>query len=397
MSARWLCALALLAAPALAVETTLPQAQAVEMEQLRSEIGGQLQLQAYDLLDELVYGWTQAPVFPAETDVVLAGVTVPVGNGSGLEALLENHFFSLVLKNPQGKVRLAHCPQCSARVVHSGAKGTVISRGVDTPEALTELGKSTQARHALFLDFEIEGSSLVLRARVTALEPALPIVYAKTLSSSTSTPTLLRSGERLKSASEAHQEYVDTLAGRGVWVLPFRVGVRSYAPGSDQTVRSVPYIWLLAGFETGLTQARAWTGSVSIGASWLPQSHVGWMAQAKVARLLSGSAASLTHPDLYLFLGGSVIFLQGVGTVVFRSDTPTPDEIRAAITSNGESLRTTLGSWQLGLELRVKNRLGLSVYLESSPALNDAPYVGNYLNLGIAKFQSFGVEVSFCF
>lgn len=382
---------------ALAADATLPEEQRAQIEDLRSEIGGELQLQAYNLLDELVYGWTQAPVFATDTPVILAGVSVPVGNGSGLEALLENHFFSLVLRAPQSRLRLAHCPQCSAQVVHSGAKGTVISRGVDTPEALTELGASTQARHALFLDYEIEGSSLVLRARITSLEPSLPIVYAKTLSSSTSTPALLRSGERLKSAAEAHQEYVDTLAGRGNFVLPFRVGVRSYAEGRNNTVRSLPFIWLMAGFETGLTQAKAWTGSISIGGTWLPQSHVGWMAQVKVSRLLTGSAVSLTHPDLYAFIGGSVMFLQGPSTLLFRDTLPTLDELQAALTANGDNLRTTLGAYQLGLELRVKNRLGLTVFLEAAPALNNVQGVGNYLNLGPFKFQSFGVEVSFCF
>ena len=29
--------------------------------------------------------------------------------------------------------------------------------------------------------------------------------------------------------------------------------------------------------------------------------------------------------------------------------------------------------------------------------MNDAPAVGNYLDLGLFKFHSLGVEVSFCF
>ncbi len=41
--------------------------QRAQMEKLRGEIASQLQLQAYDLLDELVYGWTQQPVFELET------------------------------------------------------------------------------------------------------------------------------------------------------------------------------------------------------------------------------------------------------------------------------------------------------------------------------------------
>ncbi len=388
---RALLAVFLLALPcaARADRPSLPESQRAQLEELRTEVGGQLQLQAYDLLDELVYGWSQTPVFGTETPVVLAGVSVPVGNGSGLEALLENHFFSLVLRAPQGRVRLAHCPQCSARVVHSGAKGTILSRGVDTPEALSAAAAGAQARHALFLDFEIEGSALVLRARITALEPALPLVYARTLSLSTSTPALLRSGEQLKSAAQAHQEYVDTLAGRGLFVVPFRLGIRTYANGSAPTARTPPLIWLMAGFETGLTQAKAWTGSVSLGFSWLPQSHTAWMGQARVSRLLTGSAVSLTAPDLYLFIGGSVAFIQGISATHFTDQPQQAEE--------PENRRASLGSYQVGLEVRVRNRLGLSAYLEASPALNDLPTVGSYIDLGVAKFQSFGVEVTFCF
>ena len=45
----------------------------------------------------------------------------------------------------------------------------------------------------------------------------------------------------------------------------------------------------------------------------------------------------------------------------------------------------------------MKNRIGVGVFLESLPALNDAPTVGDYLDLGLIEFHSLGVEVSFCF
>jgi hypothetical protein len=385
--------LAVLPAAVVAAEPTITEAQQAQLEALRGEIAAQIQLQAYDLLDELVFGWTEQPVFALETPLVLADVSVPVGFGSGMRALIENHFAALIVKNPRTRVALTHCPQCTSVVVHSGARGTILSRGVDEPEALSKAGTLSGSRHALFLDFEIEGSALVLRTRITSLEPALPIVYAKTLSTSTSSPALLRSGDRLKSAAEAHREYVDALQGRGLYQVPIRIGVRTYAAGSAP-VSATPFPWLQAGVEGSLSQARAWTGSFSVGFSWAPQLHTGWLAQGRVSRLLSGSASSLTAPDLYAFVGGSVISIHGLGAVVFQDEVPDLNDLLSQLTGGG--LSSTFGALQLGLELRLKNRIGAGVFLESMP-LMDAPAIGDFLDLGVITFRSLGVEVSVCF
>ncbi len=385
--------LAVLPTAVVAAEPTITEAQQAQLEALRGEIAAQIQLQAYDLLDELVFGWTEQPVFALETPLVLADVSVPVGFGSGMRALIENHFAALIVKNPRTRVALTHCPQCTSVVVHSGARGTILSRGVDEPEALSKAGTLSGSRHALFLDFEIEGSALVLRARITSLEPALPIVYAKTLSTSTSSPALLRSGDRLKSAAEAHREYVDALQGRGLYQVPIRIGVRTYAAGSAP-VSATPFPWIQAGVEGSLSQARAWTGSFSVGFSWAPQLHTGWLAQGRVSRLLSGSASSLTAPDLYAFVGGSVISIHGLGAVVFQDEVPDLNDLLSQLTGGG--LSSTFGALQLGLELRLKNRIGAGVFLESMP-LMDAPAIGDFLDLGVITFRSLGVEVSVCF
>jgi len=393
--ALWLCLLALSALPAGAfADDASTVARKAQIEMLRAEVAGQIQLQAYDLLDELVFGWTETPPFALETPVVLADVSVPVGFGSGLQGLIENHFAGLLTQNPKSRVVLAHCPQCTATIVHSGSKGTVVARGVDLPEALSAAGGLSGARHALFLDFEVEGSSLVLRARITGLEPSLPIVHAKTLSTSTSSPALLRSGDQLKSASAARKEYLEALEGRGLMLVPLRFGVRTYAAGSGTTI-SAPYLWLQGGVELSLTQARSWTGSFSLGVSWLPELHTGWLLQARISRLLSGTVSSLTQPDLYGFVGGSVITISGVGAAAFGSQKPTVEGSAAELLKL--DLQETFAGLQVGLELRVKNRIGVAVFLESSPALNDAPAIGNYVDLSLLKFHAFGAEVSFCF
>jgi len=391
-----LLGLFVLAATSQAEESPVAQAQRAQIEALRGEVADQLQLQAYDLLDELVFQWTEQPAFETDTLVVLADLTSPIGFGSGLDALLENHFVSLVGKNPRSHLRLAHCPQCTAVNVHSSAKGTVVSRGVDQPGVLAAAGERSGAHHALFLDFEVEGAALVLRARLTSLEAALPIVFAKTLSTSTSTPSLLRSPERLKSRADAQKELFDALTGRSVFLVPIHLGIRTFASVPGSALKALPMVWLEAGLEVAMTQARAWTGSISAGVSWAPQLHVGWLAQGRISRLISGTATSLTAPDLYAFVGGSVMGIYGQSAAVFKDTIPTIQDIANQIRSNTDPT-FVYGAFQLGLELRVKNRIGVTVFLESAPAMNNAPAIGKFLDLGIIQFHTLGVEASFCF
>ncbi len=387
--------LAVLPTAAFAADLDTQEAQRVQLETLRAEIAGQIQLQAYDLLDELVYGWLKEPPFALQTPLVLADVSVPVGFSSGLQALIENHFTTLLIKNPSTHVTLAHCPECTSLVIHSGAKGTIVSRGVDQPEALSTAGKLSGSRHALFLDFEVEGAALVLRARVTSLETDLPIVYAKTLSTLTTSAALLRDPERLKSAAEARQEYLEALEGRGIFLVPIRIGVRTFTTKSE-TLRIAPFVWLQLGIEAALSQARAWTAGFTVGLSWAPDLHVAWEAQMRVGRLISGSAVSLSRPDLYLFAGGAVISVYGRDALAFRNKILTIEELTALFRTPGEP-NHTYGTLQLGLELRVKNRIGLVLFVESAPGINDAETVGKYLDLGPLSIHTIGVEVSFCF
>ena len=103
-----------------------------------------------------------------------------------MQALLENHLSSVLLANPDTGIQLVHCPSCTGMVVRSGPEGTVISRGIDQPEVLAQLGENSDT-HALFVDVEAQGQFLVLRARLTRLTPELPVVWSRTFSSSTST------------------------------------------------------------------------------------------------------------------------------------------------------------------------------------------------------------------
>lgn len=368
-------------------------AQRRSLEDLRRRVANQVQLTAYDLLDQLVYEMTQAPPFDQPTLVFIADMTVPIGLGTGLEGLLENHLSSLVLANPQSRLTLAHCPSCTAMVLQSGPKGTIVSRGVDNPEALAKLG-GADGRHGLYIDFAAEGAWLVLRARITKLTPDLPIVWSKTLSSAAGTPSLLRQPTALKSAAAARTEYLDALNSRSPITVPIRFTLRTYEISEESGTAPPPVIWLQSGFEFALTQAQEWLASMVLGFAWLPEAYDGVMIQTRMSRLISGTERSLTGPDVYMFLGGALMTLNGPAIAPFTTDNF--DQLRQQA-ANSLDTRATFGGLHLGFELRVGNRLGAAVFLENMPAYNDTTRIGTFLSNNIIEIHSFGAEVSLWF
>ncbi len=365
--------------------------QLAELDRVRATIADQIQLSAYDLVDELVHGWTVSPPFPAPTPVVLAGVTVPVGLGTGLQALVENHLTAVLGHHPTTHLQLVHCPACAAVVVRSGPEATVISRGVDDPAVLADLG-GDGGRYALFLDLEAEGARLVLRARLTRLTPELPIVWARTLSSAAGAPALLRQPDDLVSAEAARAEYLDVLRDRGPISVPARLAIRTYALPDDDGVPPPPYLWLQTGVELATTTDQAWTASLVAGYSFVPQAYQGILAQARVHRLVSGRSRSHVRPDLYAFAGAAVISTWGPATIAFRDRPVNTDELLAAAALEGP--RTSFGALHTGLEVRLGQRLGFSAFLETLPSLADSGNLGAYVRVLGVPFASFGSEVT---
>lgn len=384
----------------------MTRAQQAELDRVRAEVAGQVHLAAYDLLDELVYSWIRQPIFDEPTPVVLASVTVPVGLGTGMQALLENHLANALLHNPTANLRLVHCPQCTAVVVQSGPEATVVTKGIDNPAVLADLGAQT-GRHALFVDLEAEGASLVLRARLTQLTPDLPVVWSHTLASSGSAPALLRETTGLKSAEDARAEYLAALRSRGRVDIPLRLAIRTYAhptvihfdqPHSEGVTGTPPppFLWLQTGIEMAPTDGRAWTSSVLVGYSFIPQAYQGLMGQARVHRLVTGRVRSVTRPDLYVFAGAAVINVWGQATASFRKQRLNADELLMK-PEDGDVPRTAFGTLHVGLDLRVGNRMGMSAFLETIPDLANSPNLGTYTRVFGIGFQSLGTEVTFWF
>lgn len=388
---RALLALCLLAASAGATPTEDAQLRA--LDELRRKVANQVQLTAYDLLDEMVYELTRAPPFDRPTQVFLADLTVPIGLGTGLEALLENHLANLLLANPGTRMTLSHCPSCTATVMHAGPQGTIVSRGLDNPEALAKIG-GPEGRHGLYLDFAAEGAHLVLRARLTKLTPDLPIVWSRTLSSSAGTASLLREPTALKSADDARADYLAALNDRRPFLVPLRFVLRSYENSDQSGTAPPPIFWMQSGFEFALTQARTWNASLVLGYAWLPDAYDGVMAQTRMSRLISGSQRSLTSPDVYLFIGGAIMTLDGPAIAPFTTDNF--DQLRRTADQDINQ-RATFGAFHLGLELRVGDRVGAAVFVENMPAYNDTDRIGTFLENDILELHSFGVEVNLWF
>jgi hypothetical protein len=315
--------------------------------------------------------------------------------GTGMQSLLENHLSSVLLANPDTNVRLVHCPSCMATVVHSGPEGTVLSRGIDQPEVLSQLGKDA-GKHALFVDVEAQGQYLVLRARITRLTPDLPVVWSRTLSSSTASASMLRQPAALKTVEEARAEYLRALRGGGIVTIPVRFTVRSYAqPYGRGSLAAPPFLWTQSGVELAPTDARAWMSSFLVGYAVVPEAYQGLMGQARFYRLLTGRARSIARPDLYGFIGGSVMTVWGPAAGSFRRRRLTADELLAD--DNRQTPRSTFPTLHFGADLRLGNRVGLSAFYETIPSLANSANLGDYIYFLGLPWQAFGTEVAFCF
>jgi hypothetical protein len=382
-----------------------------ELETTRAAVASELQLMAADLLDEQIFAWKSSPLFIAETNVVLAGVTVPLGTGAGLSAWLENHAAELFIKNPDTRMRLVHCPDCTALTTYSNPKGTVMARGLQIHELLAKTGADKRAQHAIFFDFEAEGSQLVLRTRVTEVRENLPIIYARTITNSTASAALLRAPTELKSAVDARREYLEILREKPLFSFPLRVEIQNFAESDDSysysysdpdgkpqyggTLTPPPLVWFTAGAEAAFSQARAWTAEFNVGFTNQINSHDGWLVGGRFSRLISGSARSLTRPDLYLVLGGSVISLRGSTAAAFRKDPQSMSDWMDD--KKRDQSRSSFANYRFALESRVKNRVSATLFLEWIPSLENSTSFGDYLDFGLGEFQIAGMGVGFWF
>jgi hypothetical protein len=175
-----------------------------------------------------------------------------------------------------------------------------------------------------------------------------------------------------------------------------RLGIRTYAqPNSDQGTPPPPFLWVELGGEYATNDAQAWLASVVVGGSFIPQAYQGLLVESRFEHLLSGRARSHVRPDLYGFVGAGVMTVWGPATASFRNEIVTTDELLTA--SEGKAPRYTLGMMQVGLQLRLGNRVGLGAYLETLPFTRNSNNIGRHVRVLGVSFQSLGTEVSLWF
>jgi hypothetical protein len=353
-----------------------------QVEALRAQMANHVHLRAMNLVDELVLGMKGAPAVQETTFVALADVTGPFGYGAGFEALLENHLVDLLIAHPDTRLKPVHCAACRAVAVHSSSKATVVARGVDLPDVLARLG-GTGATHALFVDVEAEGADVVLRTQLVALSPGLPIVWARTLTSSTASDALLRSDEHLVTAREAREEYLAALRQRGRLTPIARLSLLQFAPNDQElfddltgqllppAIPVAPIYWLSAGAELAFTNNREWLGSIAVGGSHVPFLYTSVMAQGRLSRLLGSNVASLVWPNVYLVGGLSLVGLVGNEA----------SKLRDPLGIFNAPIEDTMHAWpsaHVGIDVRLGQRLGFALTLEQAPTLYNRASIGTW-------------------
>ena len=234
-----------------ATSETVEENRLTQLATLRSTLTNQLHLQAYELIDEMVYEWKERPLFEQPTEVVVASVNAPIGYGAGLMTLLENHLYAVILETKTPISTWSSAQPAPIWWCIPGSEATVISRGIDQPRTLSRILPRLPA-YALHLDLEAEGAALVLRARLTKLDQGQRIHWARAYTPTVGSTALLRSNQRLISAEEARQEYLDLLRGDEVIMIPFRLGLHSFASGENNTINP-PLFMLQTGIELSPT------------------------------------------------------------------------------------------------------------------------------------------------
>lgn len=331
-------------------------------EKARAAQAMQIQLMAADLLDELVYQWTQHPPLPGtETSVVLMRLSSPIGLNLQMTAFLENHFFQLLKSNPKTGLAASYCGTCLELTSYSTAKTTIIARGAAIPEVMEQSARSVN--HGLYLDLEASGSQLMLRAYISDLS-SNRIVAAKSLVTQTGRPPHLRLAQNLVSAEEARREYVDILQGRRHWSL--LAGVRStILQSTGSNLVSLPYLWGQIGVEAMSSSYKKWLVDLQVGFSSLPGTHNAHQISSRMYRLMFDDAVDLTAPNIYTFIGLSYWNIDGAGALFFQNkDRLNPGQVIEQAVLRESRPRSHNTGLAIGIEVRMAELFRLGLFAE---------------------------------
>ena len=342
-----------------------------------------IRLMAADLVDELVFDWKKEAPFATKRTVALADITGPVGLDDRFGVLVENRLLELLRVNPDLPLELTHCAVCRRMIVKSTVQGTLITRGIDTPEVLAGLVEASPDQLALSLNFEAEGRALVLRARIFELQGAQAIVWAKTFSTSSSARRVLRDGSNLISLTEARRQQDELLRGQDPIELTTRITVRRFEfnPGSgiDGALNAAPLPFVEQAFEGVLNPDRSSRAGLILGFTSLADSMSAWSVGGRFAWLIGRKRPSLSNPDFYGLMGFQFIRMRGPGALSFSEKQL---DVNRIINTQDEP-KASLVAWRLGFEAHIKHRYGFMTFLEYIPQLRDSEVYGQNVVLGI--------------
>lgn len=334
----------------------------IQAERARATVAMKLHLMATDILDELVYRWTSKPPLAKPSEVVIMAITSPMGLNQQFTAFLENHFHRLVIQNPKSNVIPVYCGTCSTLTAFASPRGTIIAPGA----AIADLkGDDLAASFALYLDFSIEKSQLLLRSRLVALDDHRRIIHAETIATDSGQPPSLRLPGRLASLEQVRKEYVEILTQQERTRLALGTKVMMIDL-KDELVLIPPIPWLLVGLDVYPSDQRQWYMNLSLGMASIPEEVNGTLVQGRYARHIYPEHSNLIQPDIYGFFSLEYFELKGrLGRALIGSGKDTPGEFRQSILDDDPSRidQFSTASLSIGAEVHLARMSRIGVFV----------------------------------
>ncbi len=341
-----------------------------------------IRLMGTDLVDEMIYSWTQHPPLPNKTSLILAEISAPVGLDERFRSTVENRLYKLLEENPQLETSLNYCSVCQQFVAYSNPEKTIMSRGIDQPQVIENLVKENRSNYGLSLHFEAVARSLVLRATIFEMQGPQKIVWARVYTTSMSSRRILRQAHPLISQHEARQQQLKILNQRDDMEVVTRFIIRQFN-SSGSAVPSM--IFAEQSFEAVPLPYKNTRMAFTIGFTSIADSMEGWSVGGHLARLMIRKRPHLFLPDFYWFFGGHHLRLRGPNAAIYGLGSIDLSSY------NGEP-KTSLTAWRLGFESHIKFRFGMMVFIENLPLLKSNSFISQSSFLGI-PYHNFGMGV----
>ena len=346
-----------------------------------------LRMMGADLVDDMVYTWLQSAPLSGPANLIVAEVDAPIGIDARFEQDIENHLFEVLRANPRLPLTLVHCSLCRQFTAVSNPKRTVLGRTLNTPEGQEQLGKFPHL-NALSLHFDVVGDDLVLWAEIYEVKPPQRVVWSQRYSHRTSARTVLQQPSKLVSIAEARAEQEKLIQGRDSIEAVTRFPVRTFAgkqSGGGVAGEVPPLLFLEHSLEATLSPRKNRRAGLSIGVTSIKGSLQGWSFGTSFQQLLFRNEPSLTDPDIYLRLAAVFMRLEGPGSAVFSQNQIDVNKLL----NNDDDFRSSLTTFQIGLETHVKYRFGFSAFIEYIPVLESSDVIAT--RSFIVPYHSVGV------